>query len=99
MEKVKEMNQKNQKERGENKKLSYEELKNYATQLVDMNNRMKKVIEELSNENFLKRIDILFKVLDNKELFGNEFTTMCVEELKEIITINREEEVKEKEDK
>lgn len=80
------------KEKKEDKKLSYDELKNYASQLVDVNNKMKKVIEELSNESFLKRIDILFKVLDNKELFGNEFTAMCIEELKEIITIKREEE-------
>lgn len=83
------------KEKKEDKKLSYDELKNYASQLVDVNNKMKKVIEELSNESFLKRIDILFKVLDNKELFGDEFTTMCVEELKEIIVIKRDEEEEE----
>lgn len=87
------------KEKKEDKKLSYDELKNYASQLVDVNNKMKKVIEELSNESFLKRIDILFKVLDNKELFGDEFTTMCVEELKEIIVIKRDEEEEEKENK
>lgn len=76
----------------ENKKLSYEELSKYASQLVDVNNKLKNALQEVFNDSFMKRIDILFMVLKYKELFGNDFTTMCVEELKEIITINRDEE-------
>lgn len=83
------------KEVKENKKLSYEELSKYASQLVDVNNKLKNALQEALNDSFMKRIDILFMVLKYKELFGNDFTTMCVEELKEIITINRDEEPKE----
>lgn len=80
------------KEVNESKKLSYEELSKYASQLVDVNNKLKNALQEAFNDSFMKRIDILFMVLKYKELFGSDFTTMCIEELKEIITINREEE-------
>lgn len=76
----------------ENKKIPYEELSKYASQLVDVNNKLKNALQEALNDSFMKRIDILFMVLKYKELFGSDFTIMCVEELKEIITINREEE-------
>lgn len=79
----------------EEKKLSYEELKNIAGQLQQQNNFMREQLMKLRNEEMYKRVDYLFKVLENKNVFDEGFYGKVVNELQEILTIPEQEEVKE----
>lgn len=91
----------------ETKKISYEDLQKAAGQLYQQNQqliaRCKQYEEQMQRLNNVEvRLHYLFEVLDKGSYFDNDFIDICVNEVKEIMTIKEEpeEEIKEeKEDK
>ena len=78
----------------EEKKLSYEELKNVCGQLQQQNAFMREQMLKMHNEELYKRIDYLFKVVENKQAFSNVFYDHAVNEIEEILTLVEQEESK-----
>lgn len=66
------------------KKLSYEELENVANNLYVR-------LQQADMANMFKRLDYLFKVVENVDNFPQEFTKQCIEEIVNIMTISTEE--------
>ena len=66
------------------KKLSYEELENVANNLYVR-------LQQADMANMFKRLDYLFKVVENVDNFPQEFTKRCVDEIVNIMTISTEE--------
>ena len=82
----------------EKKELTYDELKNVAGQLQQQN---KFLIEQLQKNEYAdlhKRIEYLFKVLENKNTFANTdngFVDEVISELISILKIEKQPEVEE----
>ena len=72
-------------------KLSYEELENVAHQLSEQNRQLYAKLQEVNISNMFKRLDYLFKVVENASMFDLEFCTECTEEIKKLITIPEED--------
>lgn len=68
-------------------KMSYEELQSIATQLGQQNQHLHARLHQLEMSNLFKRLDYLFKVLENAPNFSYEFVESCASEIKEILTI------------
>ena len=66
------------------KKLSYEELENVANNLYAR-------LQQADMANMFKRLDYLFKVVENVDNFPQEFTKQCVDGIVNIMTISTEE--------
>ena len=87
-----------EKKEGVKKELTYDELKNVAGQLQQQN---KFLIEQLQKNEYAdlhKRIEYLFKVLDNISAFSSidsDFTTEVAAELISILKIEKQQEAKE----
>ena len=62
-------------EQVQNQKLSYEELQRVAMQLSEQAKALYKRVQELELTNMFKRLDYLFKVIENKSSFPTEFST------------------------
>ena len=78
-----------------NGKMSYEELENFATQLSEQARQMQERMMSMNLSNMFKRIEFLFKVIENKDSFNKGFYDKCVKEIEELMTVP-EEETKEK---
>lgn len=71
----------------ENKeKLTYEQLEEVCKQLSNQNNQLYAKLQELSMVTTFKRLDYLFKVVENDVSFDEEFVGKCVNEIKDIMT-------------
>lgn len=75
------------------KKLSYEQLEQVAKQLSAQSEQLYYKLQEANMNNTFKRLDYLFKVLENDISFEPEFVSKCSEEIVQLLTIP--EEVKE----
>ena len=80
-------------------KMSYGQLENVAHQLSEQNRQLFAKIQELNMANMFKRLDYLFKVVENGHMFKQDFLEKCVAEIESIITIPKQEEESEVEDK
>lgn len=80
-------------------KMSYEQLENVAHQLSEQNRQLFAKLQELNMANMFKRLDYLFKVVENGHMFKQDFLEKCVAEIESIITIPKQEEESEVEDK
>ena len=67
----------------EEKKLSYEELENVANNLYNR-------LQHADMANMFKRLDYLFKVVENINSFPEEFSNQVVEEIVGLMTIPTE---------
>lgn len=77
-------------------KMSYEELEQVAAQLSQQSQQLYARLQQADMTNMFKRLDYLFKVVENGPMFPNEFLDMCVAEIQETITpISEEAEEKE----
>lgn len=65
-------------------KLSYEELESVANNLYAR-------LQQADMSNMFKRLDYLFKVVENVDNFPQEFAKQCIEEIVNIMTISTEE--------
>lgn len=76
-------------------KLSYEQLENVAAELQK---RCATLLGELQNANMFnmfKRLDYLFKVVENNTRFPVEFSKQCVDEIITLMTPPTEEKTEE----
>lgn len=74
------------------KKYSYEELNNIAGQLSQQNQQLYQQLQRANMTNMFKRLDYLFKVIENGAMFSAEFLDKCLKEIEETMTIEEEEE-------
>ena len=72
-------------------KMSYEQLENVAHQLSEQNRQLFAKMQELNMANMFKRLDYLFKVVENGHMFKQDFLEKCVAEIESIITIPKQE--------
>ena len=84
------------------KKLSYEELENachqlsaQAQQLNAQNQQLRVALNEANLTNLYKRLDYLFKVVENGHMFKQDFLEKCIAEIEEIMTVPEEVEEEE----
>ena len=78
-------------------KLSYEQLENVAHQLSEQNRQLYAKLQELQVDNMFKRLDYLFKVVENTGVFSIDFHTRCVEEIESLMTSPEEPQEEKKE--
>ena len=78
-------------------KLSYEQLENVAHQLSEQNRQLYAKLQEMQVDNMFKRLDYLFKVVENTGVFSIDFHTRCVEEIESLMTIPEEPQEEKKE--
>ena len=78
-------------------KLSYEPLENVAHQLSEQNRQLYAKLQEMQVSNMFKRLDYLFKVVENTGVFSIDFHTRCVEEIESLMTIPEEPQEEKKE--
>lgn len=76
------------------KQLSYEQLRNVAGQLQQQNMQLRKALAESNYSNMFKRLDYLFKVLEQAHMFSDEFVQKCSAEIESSITLPEAEEEK-----
>lgn len=86
------------KENKETQKMSYEQLEQVAHQLSEQTRQLYSKLQKSNMENVFKRLDYLFKVVENKNVFSKEFLDNCIKEIEEIITIPESEDNKETEE-
>jgi len=53
--------------------------------------RLKEVISELSNVQFLKRLEFLFKIVENSKAFDGDTIIKATDEIKEVMFPKKEE--------
>lgn len=78
-----EENKKTQKQKAVEKP-TVEQLENYCNQLLSQRNQLAQQLEAVRN--VLNKLPFLFKVVENSDKFGEEFTNLCIEEIKLIMT-------------
>lgn len=88
----------------ETKKISYEDLQKAAGQLYQQNQQLiakcKQYEEQMQRLNNVEvRLHYLFEVLDKGSYFDNDFIDVCVNEVKEIMTIKEEPEEQSEEER
>ena len=79
-------------ENKEQEVLSYEKLKDVCNQLQQQNTFLRTELQKHAGEDFFKRIEYLFKVIENKDLFiavDNEFFNEAVKDLISILRIDK----------
>lgn len=80
----------------ENAKMSYEQLENVAHQLSEQVRQLYAKLQESNLENMFKRLDYLFKVIENAYAFNEEFVSKCISEIESLMTLpDNEDEPKE----
>lgn len=80
-------------------KLSYEKLENVAHQLSEQNRQLFAKLQELNMVNMFKRLDYLFKVVENGHMFDQDFLEKCIAEIESLMTVPEQEEEPETVDK
>ena len=80
-------------------KMSYEQLEGIAHQLSEQNRQLFAKLQELNMTNMFKRLDYLFKVIENGHMFGQDFLEKCIAEVESLMTVPEQEEKPETEDK
>lgn len=78
-------------------KMSYEQLENIAHQLSEQSRQLYAKLQEVNMANVFKRLDYLFKVIENAHVFNEGFVTKCIAEIEDLMTIPESE--KDTEDK
>lgn len=79
-------------------KMSYEQLENIAHQLSNQAKQLYAKLQEANMVNMFKRLDYLFKVVENAHAFNEEFVAKCVTEIEELMTVPEEVEEDNKEE-
>ncbi len=73
-------------------KMSYEQLENVAHQLSEQANQLYMKLQAANMSNIFKRLDYLFKVLENGHMFRQDFVDKCVSEIEELMSVPEETE-------
>ena len=72
------------------KKLSYEQLEQVAHQLSEQARQLYSQLQKSNMTNMFKRLDYLFKVVENGHIFKQDFFEKCIAEIEEIMTVPEE---------
>ena len=80
-------------------KMSYEQLENVAHQLSEQNRQLFTKLQEMNMTNVFKRLDYLFKVVENGHMFKQDFLEKCIDEVESLMTVPEQEEKSDTEDK
>lgn len=78
------------KENKEVKKLSYEQLEQIANQYSEQARQLYLKLQEANMTNMFKRMDYLFKVIENNKVFSSDFVKKCINELEELMKLPEE---------
>lgn len=79
-------------------KMSYEQLEQVAHQLSEQARQLYSQLQKSNMTNMFKRLDYLFKVVENGHIFKQDFFEKCIAEIEELMTVPEvEEENKEEE--
>lgn len=68
-------------------KMSYEQLEQVAHQLSEQTRQLYSQLQQVNLNNMFKRLDYLFRVVENFRHFDTKFVTKCVNEIKELLTV------------
>ena len=79
-------------------KMSYEQLENIAHQLSEQTKQLYMKLQAANMNNMFKRLDYLFKVVENGHMFKQDFLDKCINEIEEIMTVPEETEDNKKEE-
>lgn len=71
----------------ENEKMSYEQLENVAHQLSEQVKQLYAKLQEANLENMFKRLDYLFRVVENAHSFSVDFVNKCTSEIESLMTL------------
>lgn len=66
--------------------LTYEQLTEIANQLSRDNHALRQQMQEMNYFNLFKRLDYLFKVVENDTKFTTDFVTTCHNEIVNLMT-------------
>lgn len=80
-------------------KMSYDQLESVAHQLSEQNRQLFAKLQELNMANMFKRLDYLFKVIENGHMFKQDFLEKCITEIESLMTVPEQEEEPETVDK
>ena len=72
-------------------KMSYEQLENVAHQLSEQAKQLYMKLQDANMNNIFKRLDYLFKVVENGHMFKQDFLDKCITEIEELMTVPEEE--------
>lgn len=78
-------------------KMSYEQLENIAHQLSEQAKQLYMQLQNANMSNMFKRLDYLFKVVENSHMFKLDFVNKCINEIEDFMTIPEETEDNSKE--
>ena len=73
-------------------KMSYEQLENIAHQLSEQAKQLYMKLQAANMSNMFKRLDYLFKVVENGHMFKQDFLEKCIAEIEELMTVPEVEE-------
>ena len=73
-------------------KMSYEQLENIAHQLSEQAKQLYMKLQAANMSNMFKRLDYLFKVVENGHMFKQDFLEKCIAEIEELMTVPEEPE-------
>lgn len=76
-------------------KMSYEQLENVAHQLSEQAKQLYMKLQAANMSNMFKRLDYLFKVVENGHMFKQDFLEKCIAEIEETMTIPEDTEEEE----
>lgn len=68
-------------------KMSYEELERVAAQYSQQAQQLYVRLQEANIANTIKRLELLFKVVENSHAFSEEFVAKCVKEIEDTMTL------------
>lgn len=78
-------------------KMSYEQLEQVAHQLSEQARQLYGQLQKSNLSNMFKRLDYLFKVVENGHMFKQDFLDKCIKEIEDIMTVSEETENSEEE--
>ena len=73
-------------------KMSYEQLENIAHQLSEQNKQLYMKLQATNMSNMFKRLDYLFKVVENGHMFKQDFLEKCITGIQGSMTVPEETE-------
>lgn len=73
-------------------KLSYDDLENLARQLSEQNRQMYSHIQEINDQIIFKRLEYLFRVVENHKCFSEKFVENTILEIEKALTLPEIEE-------
>lgn len=79
-------------------KMSYEQLEQIAHQLSEQARQLYGQLQKANLSNMFKRLDYLFKVVENGHMFKQDFLEKCIAEIEELMTVPEEVEEDNKEE-